>query len=136
MFLSLNKAAKQSNVAKTTLQRALESGELSAKKNDKGHWQIDPAELGRWIDNRPTEQTKTGPKNQTGTHYGTTEKPSETSVLSVELEVLRQRMADKDDVIADLRAERDEWRKQAQQLAITDQREKRSFWKRVFSSGG
>ena len=45
--LSLNRAAKEAGVAKSTLLDALHSGRLSAKKNDRGHWEIDPGELFR-----------------------------------------------------------------------------------------
>lgn len=47
MKLSLNKAAKEAAVAKSTLLDALKSGRMSASRNDKGHWQIDPSELFR-----------------------------------------------------------------------------------------
>lgn len=47
MLLSLSKAAKQSKKSKSVLAGAIKSGRLSATKDDKGHWQIDTAELFR-----------------------------------------------------------------------------------------
>lgn len=45
MYLSLNRASKEAGVSKSTLSEALNNGRLTAHKNDKGHWQIDPASL-------------------------------------------------------------------------------------------
>ena len=45
--LSLNKAAKEACVAKSTLLEALKTGRLSGSKNEKGHWDIDTSELFR-----------------------------------------------------------------------------------------
>ena len=46
------------------------------------------------------------------------ETPNETRVLQVEVEVLRERIKDKDQTIDDLREDRDEWKKQAQTLLL------------------
>lgn len=45
--LSLNKAAKEASVAKSTLLQALNSKRMSAEKNEKGHWEIETSELFR-----------------------------------------------------------------------------------------
>ncbi|MFP3813366.1 hypothetical protein, partial [Bacillus sp. SIMBA_005] len=47
MELSLSQAAKEANVAKSTISRAIEKGRLSARKDDLGRYHIDPAELFR-----------------------------------------------------------------------------------------
>lgn len=137
MVLSLNRASKQGNVAKTTLQRALDNGELSASKNDKGHWQIDESEFGRWLSARSVEQTETVPENRNGTP----EKTIETSVLEKEVEMLRERLADKDGVIADLRDRLDAESSERRKLTalLTDEREQKpdqgkGFFSRLFSS--
>lgn len=45
--LSLRQAAKASHRGKTTILNAIQSGRLSATKDENGHYQIDPAELFR-----------------------------------------------------------------------------------------
>ena len=45
MYLSLNKASKEAGISKSTLSEALNNGRLTAQKDDKGRWQIDPAAL-------------------------------------------------------------------------------------------
>ena len=44
---TLGQAAKAANVSKTTIQRAIKSGRLSATRRDDGSYDIDPAELRR-----------------------------------------------------------------------------------------
>lgn len=144
MGLSLNQAAKQGNVAKTTLHNALKSGEITGSKDDKGRWHIEPSELGRWISSRPSNPDQNASKIQNGTH----EKTPENNPLEREVAVLRERLTDKDDTIRDLRGrldrerdEREKLREERQRLTamLTDQRHKepekppeapKSFWAR------
>lgn len=120
MGLSLNQAAKEGRIAKTTLQRALKDGEISATKDDRGRWQIDPSEFGRWLGARSTEQDNTSPQN----HNGTSEKPLETSVLEREVQLLREMMGKQDETITDLRQRLDDERSERVRLTalLTDQR--------------
>ena len=47
MKLTLGKAAKEAGISKPSLSVAIKKGKLSAHKNEKGHYEIDPAELFR-----------------------------------------------------------------------------------------
>jgi len=47
MKYSLSEAAKATGKNKTTIQRAIKSGKISATKGDSGSYEIDPAELHR-----------------------------------------------------------------------------------------
>lgn len=47
MTLSANQACKEAGKTKKTILDAIKSKRMSATKNDKGHWEIDPAELFR-----------------------------------------------------------------------------------------
>ena len=47
MKLSANQAAKEAGKTKKTILDAIKSKRLSASKNDKGHWEIEPSELFR-----------------------------------------------------------------------------------------
>jgi hypothetical protein len=145
--LSLNKAAKEAGVAKSTLLEALNSGRMSAHKNEKGHWQIDPAELFRvFPKSSSTEQEK--PK-QTPTE--SPQKTSQNSALEVEVKMLREQIDRMDterereraqftDQIEALReqAERQSADHRQALAALTDQRErepKRGLWSRIVGSG-
>ncbi|KIT14724.1 hypothetical protein [Jannaschia aquimarina] len=85
MTLSANRAAKEAGIAKATLLEALKTGRMSASKNDKGHWLIDPAELFRVF---PKPGTDTSEKPQP-----TPQENNSTSVLQVELEAAKRELA-------------------------------------------
>jgi len=83
--LSANRAAKEAGVAKKTLLEAMTSGRLSAGKNDKGHWEIDPAELFRVF-------PKTGGAGEAKTVSHPPQKTSENNPLEVEVATLREQL--------------------------------------------
>lgn len=47
MYFSLGQAAKETGKSKSVIYNALKSGRMSGRHNDKGEWEIDPAELFR-----------------------------------------------------------------------------------------
>lgn len=144
--LSLNKAAKEAGIAKTTLLDALNSRRMSGEKNDKGHWEIDPAELFRvFPKTSSSEQEKPIP-----TSHENQQKPSGTSGLEVEVKMLREQIermdAERERERAQLSEQIEVLREQAerqsadhrQALAVlTDQRDKgseppkRGLWARL-----
>lgn len=142
MKLTLGQAAKTAKRSKGTLSKALNSGGISAEKDDKGRWQIDPSELSRWMSANPFPN---GLENQSETPDET----HENSVLGIEVKMLRERIeamiAERDrergqlvDQIEDLRARLDGAEAERVRLnaLLTDQRERstqlerRSFWPR------
>lgn len=56
--LSLREAVKHFDVSRPTLLKALKSGRVSAVKDGKGQWKIDPAELTRVYQARPVDTAK------------------------------------------------------------------------------
>lgn len=98
MKLTLGQAAKAAKRSKGTLSKALNSGGISAEKDDKGRWQIDPSELSRWMSVNPLSNSA---ESQEETHMET----YENSALSVEVKMLREQ-------IASMKAERDRERGQ------------------------
>ena len=142
--LSLNKASKEAGVAKTTLSDALKSGRMSAEKNERGRWEIDPAELFRvFPKTSSTEQAEPKPNPQEN-H----EKPQSDSGLAVEVKMLREQIdrMDKDreqeraqmtDQIENLRGQIERQSADHRQAlaAITDQRDKPSERRGWFSFG-
>lgn len=132
--LSASKAAKAAGVSLPTISRAIKSGKMSADKVEGGGFLVDTSELFRVF------PPVTDKGNDTPFMLGS-ETPNESGVLRLEVEMLRERLTDKDGVIDDLRrrldAEAEERRKLT--LILTDQsgrppppatqeRPKRSWW--------
>ena len=68
MTLSANQASKEAGKTKKTILDAIKSKRMSASKNDKGHWEIDPAELFRVFPKSsviPAQNTTTTPITET-----------------------------------------------------------------------
>ena len=64
-YLTLGEAEDEVGVAKSTISRAIKAGRLSAKKNEHGHYQIDPAELFRVYPPSPRNSEETPERNET-----------------------------------------------------------------------
>lgn len=111
MTLSANQAVKEAGKTKKTILDAIKSGRLSASKSDKGHWQIEPAELFRVF-------PKTAPTPVSNTEAIPLEKPHNTSALEVELKFMREKLADKENLVQELRSQRDKWQVQAERLLL------------------
>ena len=106
MALTLGEAAKHLGVSKPTLSKAIKTGKLSATRREDGTWSIDNAELARYLDangHRFRSETSDAVQLETAPAID-----AATDALVAELRV----------VIADLRADRDAWREQAQRLAL------------------
>lgn len=122
MRLTLNKAAQACGRSKSTLLQAINSGRLSAPKDDRGHYSIDPAELHRAFPFQMNDRPEPVPTEQP--------KPSSTTlentVLQREIELLREML-----MKAETTAEH--WRLMAErQQALEDKRHKNFFsrlWK-------
>lgn len=84
--LSLREAVKLFDVSRPTLTKSLNSGKLSGVRDGKGHWSIDPAEVGRLYLPRRQEDHGDG-KNEQGNLTASN------SEFSTELERLRTALA-------------------------------------------
>lgn len=89
MKLTLGQAAKHAVRAKGTMSKALQNGQISAEKDDKGRWQIDPSELQRWMDANPFLNAS---ENQDTTPIEPSKNLSENGALSTEVKMLREQM--------------------------------------------
>lgn len=144
--LSANRAAKEAGIAKKTLLEAISSGRLTAAKNDKGHWEIEPSELFRAYPRTGSEKLEKPHQASRENH----QKTSEAGALEVEVKMLREKIdtmtVERDrergqlvDQIEDLRTRLDGAEAERTRLnaLLTDQREKvgvpvrRSFWSRL-----
>jgi hypothetical protein len=116
-MLTLAEAAKETGLTKPAIFKAIKSGKISASKDERGQWMIDPAELFRVYDPASKKETV---EPQTA-HLSLLLKLQE---LESKLEVTDQRLLDKDREIDDLRTQRDHWRTQAEHITrlLTDGR--------------
>jgi hypothetical protein len=125
MAYSLGQAAKAAGISKTSLHRAIQKGRVSAAKNDNGSYEIEPSELHRVYPPVTDEDRSANPDLE---QIRTPETAVETVVLRREVELLRERLADKETVIIDLKERLDqseqERREKDRQLTalLTDQR--------------
>jgi hypothetical protein len=103
---TLGEAAKHSGRSKPTLSKAIKNGKLSAEKQPDGSYRIQVAELFRAF---PPETPR----------FDGTETRQDTRLPSAEIAVLRERLAERDSLIADLREDRDRWRGMAERLLLT-----------------
>lgn len=121
MLYTLGQAAKATGKAKGTISNAVKQGRLSASKNEKGEYQIDASELHRVYS--PVQQV---------VKLNDVDPPLDTAkidALNAEIDRLTN-MLERE------RTNADEWRKQAQTLALTapsKDKESRSLWERLFA---
>ncbi len=126
-MLSLKDAAETVGMTKPALFKAIKSGRLSATRDDKGQYQIDPAELFRVYPPPKTEPVTRNPES-----------------LQLEIDGLRREIQQRDERFNDMRAQvddlktdRDHWRQQATML-LTHQPQpaaetpRPGLWRRLF----
>ena len=130
MALTLNQAAKTCGRSKSTLLDAIRNGRMSASKDDRGHYAIDPAELHRAFPFQAPDRSADRlqePQSTTLMNHSTT--PADRG-LEREIELLREMLARAD-------ANADHWRALAerQQALLEDKRFKRppSLLRRLFA---
>jgi hypothetical protein len=102
--LNVSQAAKAVRKARSTINRDIDNGKVSVTRNGKGQPFIEIAELERVYGDVSIEAV-TEPV-QLG-HYGTPKNDHLDSALIKEIQLLRERLADKDSVIDDLRGRLD-----------------------------
>lgn len=130
MVYTLGEASKATGKSKATISKAIKSGRISAQKDETGTFHIDPSELHRVYPPTVSSEQEETPVNT----------PREADVdgtireLQARLEAARERLSDKEAVIADLKEDRDRWRQQATAL-LSDNRPRASLWARLIGKG-
>lgn len=122
---TLGEAAKATGKSKATISKALKSGKISGSKGENGAYRIDASELHRVYPPTGNSEQKE-PPDEAGANGHENMLVKE---LEARLEAARERLADKDEVIADLREDRDRWRQQA--TALLEDKRPKSFLKRL-----
>lgn len=137
MKYSLSEAAKATGKNKTTIQRAIKNGKISASKGDSGAYEIDPSELHRIFPNTAAQrdaQHHQSNDTQLGKIAPSNKALDRVIELEKELAVARERAngleTQKDqmaDTINDLRKRLDSSESRVTAL-LADNRPKRSSW--------
>ena len=120
MALSLSQAAKAAGKSKSTINRAIKSGKLSATRHDDGSYTIDGSELSRAF------QIGT-PKGSEWISATPQTEPVGTAVLEVENAALRAALDREREITNDLMADRDAWKQQATALLAAPSK-RRGWW--------
>jgi excisionase family DNA binding protein len=132
MKLSLSQAAKKTGVSKPTLSRWVKKGEISAEKLANGGYLIDASELDRVMSMKERGNSVTGNGSPEMLQTVT---PNETSMLHREVELLVQRLKDREGEIDDLRRRLDTESEERRKLTmmLLDRREKKGLLQRIFA---
>lgn len=134
MAITLGQAARLTGKGKTTLTRAIQAGRLSATRRADGGYEIDPAELARVYDVR-IETPETVAETGNPVHQATpvelprdtgrdTETVARLATMEAELKGLKE-------LLAEVRQSRDDWRGQAERLALAPPVPRQSWWRRL-----
>lgn len=115
--LTLGQAAKECGKQKSTILDAIRAGRLSASKDDKNQWQIDPAELFRvYPAQQATERQATPPQQEeTPEQLAQMLKKEQEERERERVQLERERLL-LERQIDDLKKDRDHWRHQATAL--------------------
>jgi len=112
-MLTPQQAASRAKVSRGTIMNAIKDGYLSARRDNRNRWQIEPADLSKWLSQRSdiaTVKPVTPDRQQVPP-------PDETLIR---IAMLEAELKAKDQRIADLERDRDDWKAQAQELARRD----------------
>jgi hypothetical protein len=121
MRYSLGTAAIATGKSKTTIQRAIAKGRISAEKMIGGGYSIAPAELHRVFPMIKSDTVSRDPK------LDTTRPHDETPELRAKIDALEAMLAREREALDEVRSDRDAWKKQASALLAAPPR-RRSWW--------
>jgi hypothetical protein len=119
MSYTLGTAAKATGKSKTTIQRAIAKGRISASKDDSGRYVIEPSELHRVFPS-VSHATVAQPSQS-----DTARPPNETH-LQVKVEALEAMLEREREALSEMRHDRDAWKQQA--TALLGPPEVKPFW--------
>lgn len=121
MRYTLGQAAKATGKSKTTIQRAVAKGLVSAEKGQNGEYRIDPAELHRVF---PLKNSGTVPENAIWNEARPYGDPAE---LAARIKGLEEMLIREREALDEVRADRDAWKQQATALLSGPPRTRR-WW--------
>jgi len=121
MSYTLGTAAKAAGKSKTTIQRAISKGTISAHKGKNGRYSIDPSELHRVF---PIVSTDTVAQ---GSQLDTSRLPDKL-LLQVKVEALETMLEREREALTEMRSDRDAWKQQATALLGAPEKKRGRWW--------
>jgi excisionase family DNA binding protein len=118
---TLGTAAKATGKSKTTIQRAISKGQISAERLGSGGYSIDPSELHRVFPMVGVETVSCDPK------MDTLRPIDEILMLREKLAISQAMLAREREALTELRQERDAWKQQATALLAAPSQPRR-WW--------
>jgi hypothetical protein len=122
MSYTLGMAAKATGKSKTTIQRAISNGLISAAKGKNGRYAIDPSELHRVFPMVPSDTVVRR------SQVDTSQSPDET-LLQVKVEALEALLEREREALSEMRSDRDAWKQQATALLSGPKQNRRRWWR-------
>ena len=113
-MLTPQQAASRAQVSRGTIMNAIKDRHLVARRDNRNRWQIDPTDLSKWLSDRSDIAT-VKPVN-----LDSQQVPLPSNESLIRIAVLEAELKGKDQRIADLERDRDDWKAQAQKLARRD----------------
>lgn len=141
MAYTLGEAAKATGISKASISRAINSGRISAIKNESGAFSIEPVELHRVYPPKSSATVSGTPSETVRNTEGNIGNTSDFNVLQARLDAALEQLRDRDGTIGDLRQRldrSDEERREAQARVIGllagpgPTESKRGFFGRLF----
>ncbi len=111
--LTPQQAASHAKVSRGTIMNAIKHGHLVARRDNRNRWQLDPADLSKWLSDRSDIVTVKA------VTIDSQPLPLPDENL-IRIALLEAELKGKDQRIADLERDRDAWKAQAQELARRD----------------
>ena len=121
MSYTLGTAAKATGKSKTTIQRAISKGLISAIKQTNGRYSIDPSELHR-VFPAMSSDTVAQPSQVD------TSRPPDETPLQVKVEALEAMLEREREALTEMRSDRDAWKNQATALLGRPEQKRRRWW--------
>lgn len=112
-MLTPQQAASRAQVSRGTIMNAIKDSHLVARRDNRNRWQITPDDLSKWLSDRSDIATVKAVIIDSQSLP-----PSDENLIR--LAVLEAELKGKDQRIADLERDRDDWKAQAQELARRD----------------
>ena len=112
-MLTPQQAASCAKVSRGTIMNAIKDRHLVARRDNRNRWQIDPADLSKWLSDRSDIATV-----KTVNLDSQQMPPSDENLIRIA--ALEAELKGKNQRIADLERDRDAWKAQAQELARRD----------------
>ena len=112
-MLTPQQAASRAKVSRGTIMNAIKYGHLIARRDNRNRWQIHSADLSKWLSDRSNIAI-------VKTVNSDSQKVPLPDENLIRIAVLEAELKGKDQRIADLERDRDEWKAQAQELARRD----------------